>query len=175
MNNRAVCLLGGLAGIVLMLGGCGKSSTGASTVSSTSEPANAASSTSPAKPFPTSTSGSRTVTIAPATPTARLVSGSADGVVATLRASTHTPTVNRPWPLHLTVTRGAAPVKATVEYEYLFGGQVVAHRSHYAFTGHFSDQLRWPSSAVGYPLTFRAAIVSQGATINLDYPVQVTR
>ena len=61
-----------------------------------------------------------------------------------------------------------------MSYEYLFGGQVVAHRSHYTFTGHFSDIFKWPSSAVGYPLTFRAVIVSDGATINLDYPVQVT-
>jgi hypothetical protein len=61
-----------------------------------------------------------------------------------------------------------------VSYEYLFGGQVVAHRSHYTFTGHFSDIFQWPSSAVGYPLTFRAVIVSEGVTIDLDYPVQVT-
>jgi hypothetical protein len=60
-----------------------------------------------------------------------------------------------------------------VSYEYLFGGQVVAHRSHYTFTGHFSDIFRWPSSAVGYPLTFRAVIVAGGQTVNLDYPVQV--
>ena len=61
-----------------------------------------------------------------------------------------------------------------MSYEYLFDGQVVARRSHYTFTGHFSDVFMWPSSAVGYPLTFRAVIVSEGATIDLDYPVQVT-
>jgi hypothetical protein len=61
-----------------------------------------------------------------------------------------------------------------VSYEYLLGSKVVAHRSHYAFTGHFSDVFTWPSSAVGYPLTLRAVIVSEGVTVNLDYPVQVT-
>jgi len=61
-----------------------------------------------------------------------------------------------------------------VSYRYLFAGQVVAHRSHYVFTGRFSDTFRWPPSAVGYPLTLRAVIVSEGVTINLDFPVQVT-
>jgi hypothetical protein len=52
---------------------------------------------------------------------------------------------------------------------------VVAHRSHYRFTGSFHDTFEWPASAVGYPLTFRAVIKSDGATLNLDYPVQVVR
>jgi hypothetical protein len=94
-------------------------------------------------------------------------------VTATLHAGTHQPIVERPWPIHFTVTRGGQAAKASVSYEYLFGGQVVAHRSHYTFTGHFSDVFKWPSTAVGYPLTFRAVIVSNGTTIDLDYPVQV--
>jgi hypothetical protein len=66
-------------------------------------------------------------------------------------------------------------VTATVSYEYLYGAQVVARRSHYRFVGDFSDIFIWPVAAVGYPLTFRAVVVSGGTTINLDYPVQVTR
>ena len=94
---------------------------------------------------------------------------------ATLHGSTHAPKVEQPWPVHFTVTRGGHAVRASVSYEYLFGGQVVARRSHYTFDGHFSDVFKWPASAVGYPLTFRAVIVSEGATINLEYPVQVSR
>jgi hypothetical protein len=52
---------------------------------------------------------------------------------------------------------------------------VVARRSHYTFTGSFSDIVVWPSASVGYPLTFRALIGSDGARIYLDYPVQVTK
>jgi hypothetical protein len=96
-------------------------------------------------------------------------------VKATLHAGTHHPLVERPWPIRFTVTAGGHATRASVSYEYLFGDQVVAHRSHYTFTGSFSDIFKWPSSAVGYPLTFRAVIVSNGATINLDYPVQVGR
>lgn len=169
MSNRTAFLLGGLTVIALALPGCGKSST-----ASTSQPTHAASTQSTTASTPTSSLRSSTVTVAPATPTTLVVSGAARGVTATLHASTHTPKVNRPWPLHFTVTRGGALAKATVQYEYLFGGQVVARRSHYTFTGHFSDVFQWPATAVGYPLTFRAVITSEGATINLDYPVRVT-
>jgi hypothetical protein len=95
-------------------------------------------------------------------------------VTATLQAGTHHPKVGRPWPIHFTAARAGAAVKASVSYEFLFAGQVVAHRSHYAFDGRFSDIVIWPAAAAGYPLTFRAVIVSEGATIYLDYPVQVT-
>jgi hypothetical protein len=179
MNNRRVAsLLGGLA-IVALLAGCGKSSGGAST-SSASHPSGSSTQTTSSQPPGSSQpagalpSSPPTVVVAPATPASLLVSGTANGVTATLHASTHKPRVNQPWPLHFIVTHGGAPVKAAVEYEYLFGGQVVAHRSHYIFTGHFSDVFRWPPTAVGYPLTFRAVITAKGATINLDYPVQVT-
>ncbi len=95
-------------------------------------------------------------------------------MTATLNAGTHRPKAGRPWPIRFTVTRDGHAASASVEYLYLFAGQVVAHRSHYTFTGHFSDTFVWPSSSIGYPLTLRAAIVSQGVTIDLDYPVQVT-
>ena len=91
-----------------------------------------------------------------------------------MHASTHHPKVNSPWPIHFVVTRAGHPVGASVSYEFLFGEQVVARRSHYNFTGHFSDVVMWPSSAVGYPLTFRAVILSGGTKINLDYQVQVS-
>ena len=92
-----------------------------------------------------------------------------------MHAGGHRPRVGRAWPIRFTVSRRGRPAKASVSYEYLFGGQVVAHRSHYTFRGQFSDVFRWPSSAVGYPLTFRAVIVSGAARIDLDYPVQVVR
>jgi hypothetical protein len=182
-NQRTALLLSGLAIVALVLAGCGKSSSGTSTTS-TSQPARTASTASVTRPSTSSTpassssshvpSGVSTITVAPATPTALVVSGTAAGVTATLHASTHTPTVGRPWPLHFTVTSGGALARAAVQYEYLFAGQVVARRSHYTFTGHFSDVFQWPATAVGYPLTFRAVILFHGATINLDYPVRVT-
>lgn len=168
--------------IALMAGGCGSgskpntsTSTSTHTSTSTSSTATQAKRTSPTPSTvpTTNTAPAQTTTTASATATANVVSASAGGVSATLRAATHHPKVQVPWPVGFTVTHGGAPAHASVSYEYLFAGQVVAHRSHYTFAGRFSDTFHWPSSAVGYPLTFRAVIVSAGVTINLDYPVQV--
>lgn len=104
-----------------------------------------------------------------------VVTGSAGDVTATMHVAGHHPRVNQPWPLSFIVTIAGAPARASVGYEYLFGGQVVARRSHYTFTGHFSDTFLWPAAAVGYPLTFRAVVTSGKATVNLDYAVQVVR
>lgn len=102
-----------------------------------------------------------------------VVSATAGGITATLHATTHSPRVNAGWPISFTVTKGGQPLQAKVSYEYLFAGNVVAKRSNYTFTGRFHDVFRWPASAVGYPLTFRAVILAGGQTLFLDYPVQV--
>jgi hypothetical protein len=164
--------LGGLAA-VLLLAGCGQSSSGKPTQTSTARSAQQTTSTSTGR---TSTGASTAPqpSVSSSTGAAGTVTGSSGGVTATLHAGTHHPRVQRPWPIRFTVSSGGRAARASVSYEYLFGGQVVAHRSHYTFTGHFSDVFKWPSTAVGYPLTFRAVIVSGGRTIDLDYPVQVT-
>lgn len=106
---------------------------------------------------------------------AATIKGSSGGLTATMHVGTHHPTVGRNWPLQLTATRNGHPAQVTVTYEYLFGGRVVAVRAHHTFTGHFSDALVFPTSAVGEPLTFRAAIRAGSTSINLDYPIQVVR
>ena len=136
--------------------GCGGSSGSHSATTSTQRP------------------GSTSTATATASATASVVSASAGAVTATMRGSSHTSKVG-PWPVHYTVTRAGRPATASLVYEFLFGGQVVARRSHYVFTGHFSDVLQWPASAVGYPLTLRAVITAGTTVINLDYPIHVTR
>ncbi len=162
ISRARICLGAGLAAGALLIAGCGSSSTSRTaatmpTVAATTQPAQS--------------------TVATAEGNARIVSGSAGEVKATLRAGTHTPKVNAPWPISFTVTSAGVPAAAAaVSYEYMFGGAVVARRSHYSFKGgHFSDVFRFPASAVGYPLTFRAVVTSGGATVNLDYPVKVAQ
>jgi hypothetical protein len=104
-----------------------------------------------------------------------VVSVQAGSLSATMHAGTHRPRAGRPWPFSFTVTRAGAPARASVGYQYLLAGQIVARRSHYTFTGHFADVTFWPRSAAGYPLTLRAVVVSGGTTVYLDYPVQVIR
>jgi hypothetical protein len=152
-----------LAGVLLLIAGCGGSSKAPPHAKSKPRAAPAAAAGSSA----TSASASAAVG-------ADSVSASAGGVTATMRAGTHTPSVGS-WPVHFSVTRAGQPVKASVSYEYLFAGQVVARRSHYSFNGRFSDVFQWPAEAAGYPLTFRAVITAGRSVIDLDYPVQVHR
>ncbi len=164
------------AAAALLLGGCGGSSNSSSTAStptstSASSSDAAAGETTATQPETTATQPSGASTTGPS----GTVVASANGVRASMRPASHNPKVERPWPISFTVTRAGRAARASVAYEYLFGGQVVARRSHYTFTGHFSDVFKWPASAVGYPLTFRAVIVSGGVTLDLDYPVQVRK
>jgi hypothetical protein len=92
-----------------------------------------------------------------------------------MHGSTHTPVVGPLWPDSFRVTSAGRPAVASLEYEFLLAGQVVARRSHYTFTGSFHDTIEWPAAAVGYPLTLRAVVRSGSATLDLDYPVKVHR
>ncbi len=146
--------------------GCGGSSSTTTKKTATTSP--------PAGSTSSSTAATQTAVTSTASAGADTVSASSGAITATLHASTHQPKVEAPWPIAFVVTRAGRAASASVSYEYLFGGQVVARRSHYTFVGHFSDVFKWPATAVGYPLTFRAVIASQGVTIDLDYPVQVS-
>lgn len=180
--NRLTRALAGAAAALVLLGaiGCGGSSksvtssqtgTASSTPAAPAAPGASATSTSP------STASTAPAATAPSSPgpAAGTVRASSGGVTASMRAGTHEPKANQPWPIHFVASSGGRPARATVDYDFLFGGQVVAHRSHYRFTGRFADVIVWPPTAVGYPLTFRAVVVAAGRTLNLDYPVRVRR
>jgi hypothetical protein len=97
-------------------------------------------------------------------------------LVATLTAPNHAPKVNQNWPITVTAhDRAGRPVRAHVQYLFLFNGAVVAKRSNYAFTGVFHDNITWPANSVGLPLAFRALVTSAIGTKALDYPVRVSR
>src|SRR5947209_8965820 len=114
-------------------------------------------------------SGSKARSVSAPRPTTAPSSGQ---LVATLTAPNRDPKVGRPWVIVVTArdARGR-PVRARVQYLFLFNGQVVAKRSNYAFTGSFRDDIGWPAEAVGLPLTFRALVTSAIGTKALDYPV----
>ncbi|HEX8752508.1 MAG TPA: hypothetical protein VF731_03750 [Solirubrobacterales bacterium] len=94
----------------------------------------------------------------------------------TLTAATHRPRAGAPWPIVIRAFGpDGRPLSAEVRYQYLFAGQVVAHRSHYRFRGVFHDTFRWPARSLGIPLTFRAVVTTPLGTTNLDYAVRVRR
>jgi hypothetical protein len=93
-----------------------------------------------------------------------------------LSATTHRPVVGAPWPIAIRAhTAAGRPLRASVRYQFLFAGSVVARRSHHRFRGGFHDTLRWPARSVGVPLTFRAVVVTPLGTRRLDYKVRVRR
>jgi hypothetical protein len=158
--------------VALALAGCGGG--GASSAGSRPASTPRATPSTASAPAP-GAAGSATASAKASAGSSHTASASAGGVTATLRAGTHRPRAQRAWPISFEVRSAGGAVAASVEYEYVFAGQVVAHRSHYRFRGRFSDVFHWPASAVGYPLTFRAVIRARGRTIDLDYPVQVAR
>lgn len=94
----------------------------------------------------------------------------------TLAAPTHRPSVGAPWRITIRAHGpGGRPLRAAVRYRFLFGGSVVARRSHYRFRGTFHDTLRWPARAADLPLTFRAVVTTPLGRRNLDYRVRVRR
>lgn len=85
----------------------------------------------------------------------------------------HTPTINRKWPVRLTVTRGRTRLSGTVKYEFLFDGTVVSHQAGHKFThGTYTDTMIFPPKALGEPLTLRILVtVPKYGTEHLDWKV----
>lgn len=93
---------------------------------------------------------------------------------ATLSVPGHHPKVGRIWPVVVTATYEGKGVRASLRYEFLFGGTVVSRQSHFRFKGRFRDDtFKWPASAVGFRLTLRAVVSSRYGTRKLDYWVEV--
>ena len=104
------------------------------------------------------------------------VKGSSGPLKATLTGSTHAPKVNQKVPITVAATLNGKPAHATAVYKFLFGGAVVStqypyNNKHFSFTGHFSDNLVFPPSSVGEPLTLRVVIKASGHTVNLNWPI----
>ena len=125
---------------------------------------------------PKSTSTTTRANTRPATTTAP---STASALVAQLRAPGHQPKAGGHWPITVTLRRQGKPARGHISYAFLLGGQVVSRQQvggePATFTGTFHDDIRWPSSSVGYNLTFRVIVTSPYGTKNLDYPVRVSR
>jgi len=104
---------------------------------------------------------------------ATVIKGSSGPLVATLTPSTHTPKINTLVPIAVTATLSGKPAHATAAYEFVFAGAVVStqyprNNKHFSFSGHFSDQLNFPASSLGFTLTLRVVIKAAGHTVNLN-------
>lgn len=94
-----------------------------------------------------------------------------------LAGANHTPKANQAWPyaVHVTAPDGR-PLAGTVEIEFTFGGQVVGRDTppvHPIRHGLWRDTLKFPSAAVGQPLTFQAVVHTKAGSVTLHWPVTV--
>jgi hypothetical protein len=141
--------------------GCGNSQPTVRTTSAPTTPSTTAASTS--SPLPAT--GGRSI--------------SAGALRVTLNGKDHKPRVNEPWAysLKLTNTTGQ-PLSGTVAIEFLLAGQIVSYDkppTHPITNGVWQSTLKFPNSALGYPLTLRAIAHTPAGSIAVDWPVTVKR
>jgi len=96
---------------------------------------------------------------------------------------THRPKARKRWPVKIVAkTAGGRKLRGTVQYHFLFMGQVVSTAGCHpnkpdpcSFKGTYHDVVRWPVKAVGHRLTFQAAVKTKFGTKNLNWWVKVRR
>jgi hypothetical protein len=101
---------------------------------------------------------------------------------ARMTVPTHRPKARKAWPVKIVAKAGSRKLRGTVQYHFLYKGQVVStagcHPSRpdpCPFTGTYRDVVRWPVKAVGHRLTFQATVKTKLGTKNLNWWVQVRR
>jgi hypothetical protein len=111
-----------------------------------------------------------------------LSAGASAGPLVVFRAATHTPKVNAKWPWSITVTKGGAPLSATISAVVVdpIGG---VHPVEYGcckkkfvtnvkIKGRFADYVQYPLAAKGYKVTFRVTVKTALGKRVVDYWVK---
>jgi hypothetical protein len=105
-----------------------------------------------------------------------VVSGQAGGMVATLHAENHNPTVNQLWDYSVEATDSAGhPLSGSVLTEFVYSGQVVGQESpptHQLTNGRLDDAVTYPTESIAYPLTFQVVVTTAQGVVTLDWPVK---
>jgi hypothetical protein len=123
--------------------------------------------------------GAAVVAVAPASAlaSAQILNASSGPLKATMKPPpTHQPKVNTNVWITVTATLSGKPARATAKYQFLFAGAVVStqyprYNPHFSFTGHFTDNLVFPPSAVGEPLTLRVLVNAGGRSVHFDWAI----
>jgi hypothetical protein len=118
------------------------------------------------------------VAAVPAAAGTQQVKASKGPLSATLAASGNSPKINTRWPINVTATLNGKPAAhASAIYEFLYDGvpggapQYPKNNKRYTFTGHFSDNIVFPTATVGQTLTLRVVVKDAGHTVNLDWTI----
>ena len=101
---------------------------------------------------------------------------------AKMTVPTHTPKARKAWPVKIVAKQGSRKLRGTVQYHFLYQGQVVSTAGCHPnrpdpcpFNGTYRDVIRWPVKAVGHKLTFQATVKTKLGTKNLNWWVRVRR
>jgi hypothetical protein len=107
---------------------------------------------------------------------------SSAGWTARMSVPTHTPKARKPWPVKIVARQGRRKLRGTVQYHFIYKGQVVAtagcipnKTTPCSFNGTYRDVVRWPVRSVGIKLTFQATVKTRLGTKKIDYWVKVRR
>jgi len=88
----------------------------------------------------------------------------AGGFTAHLYAPSHQPKVGS-WRIKVTATRGRQKLSGSVNYRFLYQGQVVSEKPGHKFTrGVYYDTLKWPRAAVGHTITLQVVVSTRYGT-----------
>jgi hypothetical protein len=99
---------------------------------------------------------------------------------AALHAPTHTPRVNKPWPIWIRVADSAGhPIRARLTMRFLYAGVPVGKVDNgrvHTFLGSWrepkGEEISFPAESRGQKLTFQALVTARGRTIKLNYWVR---
>jgi hypothetical protein len=98
---------------------------------------------------------------------------------ATFSAPSHHPVVNKNWPITVIVTDPSGKrIAATLQMNVLLGSLQVGQIDNgriYHFVGRHHENITWPPSAVGHPLTLQAVVKAKGKTKKLLWAVSVVK
>jgi hypothetical protein len=100
-------------------------------------------------------------------------------VHASLHGANHAPTVGTHWAytVHATAASGK-PLSGKVDTEFAFAGTVVGHEAppvHRLKNGVLHDTIKFPSSAIGHPITLVTVIRTSAGSVALGWPVTATK
>ena len=133
------------------------------------------------RPSTTSTTTRTTTTTSRSTTSTTRTGGTSEirtgPVRGRLVADNHAPTVDRAWWYTVTATSASSrPLSGTVAIQFVFAGEVVGRdtpATHRLTDGRWRDNLKFPATSVGQPLTVRAVVRTAAGTITLDWPIIV--
>jgi hypothetical protein len=100
-------------------------------------------------------------------------------VRATLLGQSHDPVVNKNWSytVHVADAHGR-PLSGTLETEFAFQGAVVGKDTPPTHTfkhGGFEENLKFPPTALGYPIELQVVVHTAAGSVTLDWPVTVKK